>query len=355
MRPSTACPTWPSTVGRGNPGSSSYLTTTGSSTASATAPRPDPSTTPTRGDPRFKPSAPRSNAPGKQLAQRRRRRTEVHGRRSVAELGQPLAAAAAGRADVDALGHDRHRRDRGLAGRHHRAERRGLRALPLRIGDVLYVRAGIDRPAPPAHRRADLELRVGRVRVPHRLRRRSEQRLRTVDQQVRVPDRNERVVSDPELSAQPVDLRARGGEVTRVGQHCLEFHEAAQAVDLVEVDPHPFPEEQVPALRHDHDCAERGVERLGELVRRRDRGHHVPALDRLCVVRPPVRDQLAAEGSLLDAKLESPATRREVRVSLRQDARVRRAQIQASRRGRFGVAIKRLQLDVDARHGGRTR
>ena len=39
-----------------------------------------------------------------------------------------------------------------------------------------------------------------------------------------------------------------------------------EPVDLVEVDAHALPEEQPPALRYDDDGAERGVERLVELV-----------------------------------------------------------------------------------------
>ena len=71
----------------------------------------------------------------------RPRCTGVSGR---GELRQALAAAAARRADVQAFGDDRDLGDLRVAGRDHRADRRRLGALALRVGGVLDVRARRD-------------------------------------------------------------------------------------------------------------------------------------------------------------------------------------------------------------------
>ena len=94
-------------------------------TASATAPRPEPSTRPTRGARPARarrrlaaacraPSSGRtsgskasgSSSPSWSSRRRPSGSAEVDGRLGAGELGQPLAAAAAGRADVELLGHD---------------------------------------------------------------------------------------------------------------------------------------------------------------------------------------------------------------------------------------------------------
>ena len=54
-------------------------------------------------------------------------------------------------------------RNRLLAGCHHDADRRRLRALPLRIGGVLDVAAGVDAALLVEHRGADREARIRRV------------------------------------------------------------------------------------------------------------------------------------------------------------------------------------------------
>jgi hypothetical protein len=54
-----------------------------------------------------------------------------------------------------------------MAGGHERADRRGLRALALRIGRVLDVRAHVHRAVGRAQRGADGELRIGHVRGLH--------------------------------------------------------------------------------------------------------------------------------------------------------------------------------------------
>jgi hypothetical protein len=110
----------------------------------------------------------------------------VHGRLRRRELGEALAAAAAGRADLDLLGDDRGGGDLVLAGGHERADRRRLGALALGVGGVLDVRPGVDRPARRAQRSADLEARVGRVRVAHRPLGGPQQQLRRLEQEVGV-------------------------------------------------------------------------------------------------------------------------------------------------------------------------
>ena len=81
------------------------------------------------------------------------------------ELGELLAAAAAGGDDLGAVGHHQHLGDRGLAGGDHRGDGAGLGAGALRIGDVLDVAADEDAAVRAAQRRADLEARIGRMGV----------------------------------------------------------------------------------------------------------------------------------------------------------------------------------------------
>ena len=182
----------------------------------------------------------------------------------------------------------------------------------------------------------------GRVGIPHRLGSGAQQRLRPVHQQIRVADRDQVVIGDPQLGPQTRNLLVRGGEVARFRQDRLEFDEVAKVLDLVEVDPHALPQKQPPSLGHDDDSPERGVERLGELIRRRDGREHVSALGGFGVIRPPVRDQFATEGSGLGAQLEPSAPGRKYVSRCTQHAPVGGAEGQAARFGRLGVAIDAL-------------
>ena len=96
-------------------------------------------------------------------------------RRSVGELADALPAAAAGRAQGLAIADDEDFGDPPLAGERHRRDRAGFGAGPLRIGGVLDVAAGKDRAAFRAQRRADTEMRIGRIGVGLRGFRRCEQ------------------------------------------------------------------------------------------------------------------------------------------------------------------------------------
>ena len=93
------------------------------------------------------------------------------------ELGEALAAAAAGRAQALARGDHQRFRDLALAGCNHRCDRARLRAVALRIAGVLDVGAGEDAPGCGAHRRAHSKVRVRGMRVAERRASRLEQVL----------------------------------------------------------------------------------------------------------------------------------------------------------------------------------
>ena len=93
------------------------------------------------------------------------------------ELGEPLAAAAAGRAQALARGDHQRFHDPALAGRDHRCDRARLGAVAFRIAGVFDVSAGEDAPARGAHRRAHSKVRVRRMRVVERRAGRLEQIL----------------------------------------------------------------------------------------------------------------------------------------------------------------------------------
>ena len=128
---------------------------------------------------------------------------------------------------LEPLRHHRGARDRRLAGRHERAQGRGLGALSLGVGGVLDVGADIDPAARAAHGGADLELRVGRVRVGHDLGSRAQQRLGAVEQEVGVGARHQRAVLDSKLRTEIGELLARGGGVAGFGEDGLELDEAS--------------------------------------------------------------------------------------------------------------------------------
>ena len=120
-----------------------------------------------RGGPAGDRARARAKRQRQELAQRRReehgavRRRDVHRRRGLGELGEPLATATARRARRRSLGHDEHLDDTLLAGRDQGTERGGLGALAERVGDVFDVAAGYDAAARRPQRGADGEARIG--------------------------------------------------------------------------------------------------------------------------------------------------------------------------------------------------
>ena len=94
---------------------------------------------------------------------------EMDGRRGAGELGDALAAAAAGRHRLRRLG--RRRASAAIAPRaagDHRRDGRGLGADPFGIGRILDIGADIDASVLGAERGADREARIGRVGVGRR-------------------------------------------------------------------------------------------------------------------------------------------------------------------------------------------
>ena len=80
------------------------------------------------------------------------------------KLVEPLPAAAAGGAGRRPAADHRHLDDPPLAGRRHGADRRGLGALPLRIGGVLDIAPRWMRPLDARKRGTDAKAGIGRIR-----------------------------------------------------------------------------------------------------------------------------------------------------------------------------------------------
>ena len=363
--PSTARPAWPATRRLREPGQ--LLVPDHDRVLHGVGHRaqPDPRTTPTRGRARrgiataSSSSASRSNDPGSSspsvtVSDSAPGRPRYTGVVRPSELGQPLPAASARGADARPARADHgHRGDRRLAGGDQRAERRGLGALPLRVGGVLDVRAGVDRAAGRAHGGADLELRVRRVGVAHR-------RVGGAQQaSAGRPSAGPRSRPDTSASssirraarAAAPPSRARSSRSTRVRQDRLELQERSQPLDLVEVDPDALPQQQLPPLRH-HDRSRPARRRAPRPSRSAsaDRRQHVRALARLGRVGPAVGDQL---GPLTVLILGASAARIAPRsMCLAAPARPRPPRPAQAHRAarRVEVSITRFELDVHACH-----
>ena len=87
----------------------------------------------------------------------------MHGRFRRGEFADALTAAAAGRAQAFAIADDKHFGDAAPAAGDHRADRPRFSAGALRIGGVLDVAAGENRPRFVPQRRADAKMRIGRI------------------------------------------------------------------------------------------------------------------------------------------------------------------------------------------------
>ena len=244
------------------------------------------------------------------------------------ELAQPLAAAAARDADLGRVGDHRRLEHAGAAGGHEHADRRRLRALPLRVGRVLDVGAGVDRPVLGAQRGADVEPRVRSMGAAHRLARGRHQRV-GAEQAVRVGIGED--LGDAERLLEAGDLLALGAQVRVRRRDALELDERAQPGDGVEVDADALPQQQV-ALLLDHDeRAERRIQRCAQLAGVVDAREPVAALAGRRLIGAVVLDQGRPAGLLL-AQLQAPASRTEIGVALAQHAAVLRPQLAAGRR-----------------------
>jgi hypothetical protein len=142
------------------------------------------------------------------------------------------------------------------------------------------------------------------------------------------------------------------GEVAgRLGDG-LELQERAEPADLVEVDPHRLPHEQVTALDHDDVDPDRGRQRRAQRSGVRDLHEPVArhALGRL--VGALVGDQGRPAGILL-AQLQPPCGDVEVGVALAQQALVPGTRGEGALERPGGVRVVRLELHVAARlrHG----
>ena len=106
-----------------------------------------------------------SSSPSVTVRRRPSGLTEIHRRLRSGKLAQALAAAAAGADRLRPVGDHQDRRDRLLAGRDHDADGRRLGALPLRIGGVLDIAAGIEPAALAREAGAHGEARIGRMGI----------------------------------------------------------------------------------------------------------------------------------------------------------------------------------------------
>jgi len=126
-------------------------------------------------------------------------------------------------------------------------------------------------------------------------------------------------VIDLEGSAQDLDLCLCAREV-RVGRNDrLELDEVTQSIDLIQMNPHPLPEEE-PTLFFDHDLdAKHAGEGRIQLVGLIDLDYPVPALALPGKIRPLVSNQMR-DSALLLPQLQAPIRNLEIGVALDQRA-----------------------------------
>ena len=205
-----------------------------------------------------------------------------------AELGQPLAAAAA-RRDQLRVGHDGDLGDPASAARHERADRRRLGALALRVGGVLDVarrRAG-RRPRRAARRRPGISS-TARRRDPSRCGRgrrgaRSPRPPRAASP--RSPPRPSRSPAMPRTSRSSATFACSAARSESGGATASSSTQCPRPVDVVEVDAHVAPQQQAAPLDDLDRDAERRVERGGRRLRIGDVGEVVGGQPRLAARR----------------------------------------------------------------------
>jgi hypothetical protein len=120
---------------------------------------------------------------------------------------------------------------------------------------------------------------------------------------------------------------------------------ASKPLDLVKVDPHPFPEQQAPALDHYGERAERRVERVAQPRRVGHRHDAIVARPGAGGVGSLVGDQLRAAGLLL-TELEPSPRAREVGVTLFDRAAVLGSEGQRRLERPRRIRVASLQLEV---------
>ena len=217
-----------------------------------------------------------------------------------------------------------------------RADRGRLGALALRVGGVLDVGADVDRAVLGPQRRADAVVAVRRVGALHDLAGGVDERA-AADHLVAVGVAQDALRRDLERLGEAGDLLELVGEVGVGGRDALELDEVPEVLDLVEVDAHRLPEQQVALLLDHREHAEARLQRGAAASAASSTGiEPVARLARLVGVHPVVLDERGAPGLLL-AQLQAALLDAEVGVALlrgrRDRARPDRARRPASARG----------------------
>src|SRR4051812_27199864 len=265
------------------------------------------------------------------------------------ELPQALPAAAARHAEVLAVGDHRHLGDVRAPGRDQRPDRRGLRALALRVGGVLDVGADVDRAVLGPQRGADAEAAVGRVGALHDGLCRLHEGVGPHDL-IGVGVAQDALGRDLQRLGEPRDAVELLGEVGVRGGDAFELDEVTEVLDPVQVDAHVLPQQQVALLLDDRQHAEAGLERGLQRAGVVDRDQAIAALACLVGVDPVVLDQHGAARLLL-AQLEATRGDTEVGVALTQEPAIASAEAEHDGQRALRVRVRRLELDVAARRG----
>jgi hypothetical protein len=146
------------------------------------------------------------------------------------------------------------------------------------------------------------------------------------------------------------------GEVRACWRDGLKLDESPKLLDLIEMDAHALPQQQMATLGDDPAYANRGGERRTQRRTVVDLDDPVAALSLLRSARALELDQVRTTGLLL-AELEPAARNLEVGIALRDRAAVLGPERPAYLKRRGRVRVDRLQLNVSARclHNGRSR
>ena len=121
----------------------------------------------------------------------------------------------------------------------------------------------------------------------------------------RVAEGDEAFVGDPERVAQFGDEPVLVGEVGACGRDGLKLDERPKLLDLIEMDAHAAPKQQMTALGDDPAYPDRSGERRAQHCAVADLDDAIAALALLRLVRALELDQMRTAGLLL-AELEPP-------------------------------------------------